>query len=264
MSAASPSTLVAEGNPRSVFVTALYRKQGYGLAVTSNDAKSSSVSTPVVLAVAVRRAPTSTGDRLTFLAISALLAETAPDRALSRKAVPSMTPLLKWHDDWACGRIREQRRSPALVSWFLFLLTFAVGLQIAAALSLDAGFSRTTVAGLVPLLVSAGLLVWAVRGTWRALRYELAELILDEVPVTSGGRVRGHVHVPSRTLPHPPGVVMASLASIRMVTPRDATVLWREESLVTPDGMEIGAIVTVVPVSFTLRSSSSVAGSYQL
>jgi hypothetical protein len=181
------------------------------------------------------------------------------------------TPLWMWREDWASGRIREQRGSWALVSWFLLLLTLALGLQVSASLSPDDGFSRHVLIALVPLLVSGGLLVAALRGTWQRLRYGIAELVLDEIPVTSGGRVLGHVHIPSRAVDRRSSGFVASLASIRIVTVgtgrRNApsnlvsSTLWCEERRVRPCDVRVRDQIAGVPVSFALPNGLPPTGS---
>lgn len=102
----------------------------------------------------------------------------------------------RWRPDWNEGRIKGSSRRTAYVAagfavlWNLISLPAAV----AAPRELERGNWAVLIALLFPA-VGVGLAVWAVRSWRRLRRFKESTLILDDMPVSLGGRLRGTVSI---------------------------------------------------------------------
>lgn len=102
-----------------------------------------------------------------------------------------------WKPEWAARRIGDGSRASIVVLWIFTLIWNALSAPVVFILpaELARGNRGIWIAILFPL-VGIGLLIAALRATLRRMRFRESFLVLDSLPASPGGVMRGHVEIP--------------------------------------------------------------------
>lgn len=197
--------------------------------------------------------------------IGIVVAALAGRRQLERRALAAERhpgePWL-WRPDWAQGRIEDTERRGQYLLWIMAALWNVVALPtgflaIRAALEQE---NRLALIGVLFPVVGAGLLVAAVRATWRERKFGVSVLELATTPGVVGHGLAGTVRLASTVLPA--GGFLATLSCVNVRTTgagksrsTTETIRWQDQQTVqaqrTSDRPGAG-IATAIPVRFRI------------
>lgn len=184
----------------------------------------------------------------------------AERRALAAERHPA-EPWL-WRPDWAQGRIEDAERRGQYLLWVMTALWNVVALPtgfLAVRGALEPG-NRLALIGLLFPVIGAGLLVAAVRATWRERKFGVSVLELATTPGVVGHGLAGTVRVASPVLPA--GGFLATLSCVNVRTTgagknrsTTETIRWQDQQTVpaqrTSDRPGAG-VVTAIPLRFRI------------
>ncbi|MGE5231129.1 MAG: hypothetical protein ACM3NS_05265 [Deltaproteobacteria bacterium] len=181
-------------------------------------------------------------------------------RALAAERHPG-APWL-WRPDWAQGRIEDAERRGQYLLWIMTVLWNLVALPTGfAALraAMEQG-NRLALIGLLFPAIGAGLLVAAVRASWRERKFGVSVLELATTPGIVGHGLAGTVRVGSTILPA--GGFMATLSCVNVRTTgagknrsTSEAIRWQDQQTVAaqrPSGAAGAGIATAIPVRFRI------------
>lgn len=202
--------------------------------------------------------------------IGIVAAALAGRRQLERRALAAERhpgePWL-WRPDWAQGRIEDTERRGQYLLWILTVLWNLVALPtgfIAIRAALQQG-NRLALIGLLFPVIGAGLLVAAVRATWRERKFGVSVLELATTPGVVGHGLAGTVRVASTVLP--PGGFLATLSCVNVRTTgagknrsTTETIRWQDQQTVPAQRTSDrpgGGIVTAIPLRFRIPGDAA-------
>ncbi|MGE5232350.1 MAG: hypothetical protein ACM3NS_11455 [Deltaproteobacteria bacterium] len=197
--------------------------------------------------------------------IGIVAAALAGRRRLERRALAAERhpgePWL-WRPDWAQGRIEDAERRGQYLLWIMAVLWNLVALPTGfAALrgAMEPG-NRLALVGLLFPMIGAGLLVAAVRTTWRERKFGVSVLELTTTPGVVGHGLAGSVRVGSTIVPA--GGFLATLSCVNARTTgagksrsTTETIRWQDQQTVAAQRASGGAgegVATVIPVRFRI------------
>jgi hypothetical protein len=160
-----------------------------------------------------------------------------------------------WKEEWASRRIHDSNRTNTVFLWVLAVFWNAVSWPVLLVLprELEQQNWVVLVAAIFPV---AGVILigGAIRATMRAMRFNRSTLVLDQVPVSIGGMLRGHVEVPYEPLAEASSIIVRLTAINRVRSGKSTTesIAVQEEREVLrgsvsrmPDGVSIPIAIDV-------------------
>jgi hypothetical protein len=206
-----------------------------------------------------------TGDMLLFAAFGATFCTAAPFAVLStwrdrrahrldleRKDDFPGQPW-RWYQEWASGRVASHGRARMIMFWSVAVFWNAiVGSMFFAALP-EFRQGSPVLMGVVPF-GAIGLLFcfWAIRATWRWVKYGASYLALGSFPGVIGGRLRARLVLPSGA---PPAGDLKARLACRRVSHDDDTpekTLWHGETTLPAQQAAATAEGLAFPIEFAV------------
>jgi hypothetical protein len=186
-------------------------------------------------------------------------------RALAAERHPG-EPWL-WRPDWAQGRIEDTERRGQYLLWIMTALWNVVAVPtgfLAIRAAMEQG-NRLALVGLLFPVIGAGLLVAAVRATWRERKFGVSVLELGTTPGVVGHGLAGTVRVASTVLPA--GGFLATLSCVNVRTTGTGknrstteTIRWQDQQTLPAQrtsGRAGGGIVSAIPVRFRIPGDAA-------
>jgi hypothetical protein len=164
----------------------------------------------------------------------------------------------RWRGDWASGRVVATNRQTMAGAWVFALFWNGVSSFVWFALPGElAKGNRLALVGLLFPLVGLGILIWAIRATWRWRRFGQSTLELAAIPAPLGGQLCGLI-----TSQHPlqqAQSVRLRLTCIRRESNGKSTtdrLLWEDEKRLDADAVRSTG---GVPVFFNIPADGEPA-----
>jgi uncharacterized protein DUF3592 len=164
----------------------------------------------------------------------------------------------RWKEEWAGGRIQGSNRATAYFAAGFATLWNLISLPAAIVVPREVAEGNTI--ALVALLfpaVGLGLAAWAVRA-WRQLeRFGVSTLVLQQMPVALGGRLRGAVRVEAEVPVESEFRISVTCTESRRVrrgrnSESDERLIWQDEWTVPRSACSITSTGTSIPVDVPL------------
>jgi hypothetical protein len=163
-----------------------------------------------------------------------------------------------WRPEWASGRIPCRGRAGVVFVWAFAGFWNLVSAPLAWKIPEEwARGNRAAAIGLLFPAVGLGLLVWAVRATWRWRRFGESHFVPSTRPGVVGGRLAGQVELSRRLQPQRGFEARLACVHVRVTgsgknRSRHEDVLWEDLRTVPSDGLAMGPRGTSVPVAFAI------------
>jgi len=166
-----------------------------------------------------------------------------------------------WNREWAARRISDGSRTSVVVLWVFTLIWNGLSAPVVFILptELAKGNRGIWIALLFPL-VGIGLLIAAMRATMRRMRFRESFLVLDSLPASPGGVMRGRIEIPvERTTFAAATSIVATLSCIhRRVTgsgksrTTSETARWQEIVHIPASSVGMMAQGSTLPIAIVL------------
>jgi hypothetical protein len=191
-----------------------------------------------------------------FFAVAALGLRTAARSAVLRSQHPDQPWL--WRDDWAARRIADRSRAKLAFLWAFAILWNAITTPLLLIVRREWEKGNTIILfGLLFPIIGALLLIAAIYGTLRRLRFGQSICTIDQLPIPVGGRCSGAIAL--RGEPATESMFVLKLASVRRVTTGSGddrstteTILWEEQKSVPGGAAMRSADGLRVPFDFDI------------
>ena len=168
-----------------------------------------------------------------------------------------------WQKDWASGRVDDASRMTLWTSWVFALFWNLVSIPAGYA-GVRAALYEGNKAGMVALLfplVGVGILVWAVRTTFRFKKYGSSRFELSTLPGVIAHTIAGTVRVAA--VLEPPEGFYTALSCVRRITTRGKdsstteSILWEEERYIRgQQSRDASGMTTKIPIAFRLPADT--------
>jgi hypothetical protein len=188
------------------------------------------------------------------LIFGALVGRKRVQRVDALRAVHPEQPWM-WNEEWASRRISDSSRAGTMFLWLFTILWNGISAPLFFLIPREVGKENyVALVGLLFPLVGMILIVAAVRGTLRALRFRRSTLILDHLPVPLGGMLRGRVEVPYEPLADASSIIvrLTAISRTRSGKSTHESIVCQEDREVahgsvsrTPDGVSIPISIDV-------------------
>jgi hypothetical protein len=170
------------------------------------------------------------------------------------KAANPASPWL-WREDWAQGRATSCTRSLMFQAWIFAIVWNLISLPVLFFAPQAIAKQHLAVIGLLFPISGVGLLIWAIRETFRWFEFGVTWFEMAARPLVIGREFRGNIHA---RFPHGAdhGIRLKLSCINRIVSGSGKTetvnerILWREEKNVSPGELCPGPIGSLIPVSF--------------
>jgi hypothetical protein len=191
-----------------------------------------------------------------FFAVAALGLRSAARNAVLRSQHPGQPWL--WRDDWAARRIEERRGAKLAVLWAATILWNAISspLVIVFRREWEKG-NAAILLGLLFPLIGAMMLIGAIYGTLRRLRFGASVCTIDQLPISAGGRCSGAISL--RGEPVTESLFQLTLSTVRREITgsgksrsTNETILWQEQKSVPGGAVMRAADGLRLPFQFDL------------
>jgi hypothetical protein len=148
--------------------------------------------------------------------VGALTGRKRMQREEGRRAAHPGQPWM-WREDWAGRRVLDSSGTGTAFLWVFAILWNAISWPVAFLVprELEKENYVVLVAAIFPV-AGVIILVAAIRGTMRAMRFRRSALVLDHVPVPLGGTLRGRVEVPYEPLAEASSIIVRLTALNRV------------------------------------------------
>ncbi len=165
-----------------------------------------------------------------------------------------------WRDDWAQGRLKGQGGRRTAIIWVFAMLWNGIAWTMVTA-ALHRPMPRGQWMGYVVLaifpLAGIALLVTALKGTIRSVRFGSTTLQLQKVPVSLGRTLQGNIDA---RLPYPlPHGIQMKLSCINRVSTGSGNdrstwdnVLWQDTKTIGAEQVMAGPNGSTIPVQFEI------------
>lgn len=200
------------------------------------------------------------------LIVAALVGGKRGQRAAERRAAHPEQPWM-WNEEWASRRISDSSRAGTLFLWIFAILWNGISAPLFFLIPREMDKENyVALVGLLFPLVGVILIVAAVRGTLRALRFRRSMLVLDHLPVPLGGTLRGRVEVPYEPLADASSIIvrLTAISRTRSGKSTHESIVCQEDREVAhgsvsrmPDGVSIPISIDVPAEGGETRSEGS-------
>jgi hypothetical protein len=175
-------------------------------------------------------------------------------RQLACQTADLASPWL-WREDWAQGRANSSTPSTMLQAWIFAVVWNLISAPILYFVPKTIAQKPMAAIGLLFPIVGIGLLIRAIRETFRRFEFGVTWFEMASCPVVIGREFRGNIHA---RFPHGAdhGIRLKLSCVNRVVTGSGKTqtvnerILWREEKNVSSGELCPGPLGSLIPVSF--------------
>ena len=162
-----------------------------------------------------------------------------------------------WRKDWAQGRANSCTRSTMVQAWIFAVVWNFISAPVLYFAPKAIAQQPLAILGLIFPVSGIGLLIWAIRETFRWFEFGVTWFEMVSCPLVIGNEFHGNIHA---RFPHGAdhGVRLKLSCINRVVTGSGKNqttsdrILWREEKNVSPGELCPGPIGSLIPVSFRI------------
>lgn len=157
------------------------------------------------------------------------------------------------------NRILDESPGHTVMLWFVGIVWNSVASPVLVLLPKIVREGHYAAAlGFIFPIVGLGLIVAAVRGTMRAIRFRRSTLVLSQVPVSLGGTLRGHVEVPYAPLSEASSIVARLRAIERRQSGRSTTesIVWETEQAISRGAIGRASNGVTIPILIAIPADA--------